>query len=133
MQTDPVKMMSEAIKNHTIWLENVNKSLICDISPTDTMIDKESYLKCEFGKWLEENKEVLKDINLALFYEVYEEHKKLHEIAKEILDIAYENNFLNIKIHKTIPERKYDELLKISKDIKKTLRKFRANLYDSNI
>ena len=133
MRNNPITEISEAIKNHTIWLENINKSLICDKTPTDTMIDKEAHLKCKFGKWLEENKEVLKEINLQVFYEVYEEHKKLHQIGKEILDIAYEHNFISVTKHKTVPENKYDELLKLSKDIKKILRKFRANLYGKEI
>ena len=133
METNPINEISQAIKNHTIWLENINKSLICDKTPAETMIDEEAHIKCKFGKWLEENKETLKEINLQLFYEVYEEHKKLHEVGKEILDIAYEHNFMNVTKHKTIPESKYDELLKLSKDIKKTLRKFRANLYDNEI
>jgi len=133
MKRSPIAEISETIKNHTIWLENINKSLICDKTPTETMIDEEAHIKCKFGKWLEENKEALKEINLQLFYEVYEEHKKLHEVGKEILDIAYEHKFINVTKHKTIPESKYDELLQLSKDIKKTLRKFRANLYDNEI
>jgi len=133
MHNNPVTEISEAIKNHTIWLENINKSLICDKTPTETMIDEEAHRKCKFGKWLEENKDSLKEINLALFYEVYEEHQKLHQKAKEILDIAYEHNFMNLTKHNTVPENKYDELLKLSKDIKKTLRKFRANLYDNEV
>jgi len=133
MKRSPITEISEAIQNHTIWLENINKSLICNKTPTDTMIDKEAHIKCKFGKWLEENKETLKDIDLQVFYEVYEEHQKLHQLGKEILDIAYEHNFMNITKHKTIPQEKYDKLLQLSKDIKKTLRKFRTNLYEANI
>jgi len=134
MQTNPVNEISQAIKNHTIWFENINKALICDKTPTQTMIDNEAHLKCKFGQWLEANKEQLKEVNLQVFFEVYEEHKKLHKIGKEILDIAYEHNFINMtKKHNTIPEKMYDELLKASKDIKKTLRKFRANLYESDV
>ena len=133
MQNNPVNEISQAIKNHTIWFENINKALVCDKAPTEAMIDEKSHLKCEFGKWLEENKEILKDINLQVFYEVYEEHKKLHKIGKEVLDIAYENNFMNLSKHKTIPENLYDQLVQASKDIKKTLRKFRSNLYENNI
>jgi hypothetical protein len=97
------------------------------------MIEENAHLKCNFGKWLEENKEELKDINLETFYQVYEEHQKLHSIAKEILDISFEHNFLNVTKHNPVPENMYDEMLKLSKEIKKTLRKFRANLYESNI
>ena len=132
MDENPIEEISQAIKNHTIWLENINKCLICDKEPNKTMIDTNAHLECKFGKWLEDNKEILKDINLKVYYEVYDEHQKLHAKGKEILDIAYEHNFMNVTKHKTVPEVKYNELLKLSKDIKKTLRKFRTNLYDSD-
>jgi len=129
MKKDAVNTISDAIKNHTIWLENVNKALICDTKPTETMIDEDAHLKCEFGRWLEENKDELKDIDLKTFYDVYEEHQRLHKIGREILDKAYEHNFVKLKKHNTISEEQYDSLLKVSKDIKKTLRKFRASMY----
>jgi hypothetical protein len=132
MNTDPVKMLSDAIKTHTVWLENINKTLICDVSPNETMIDNSSYLKCDFGHWLEENKDTLKKANSALFEELYKNHKKLHQLGKEILEIAYENSFSN-NIRKAIPKEKYEELLKISKDIKKNLRKFRADVYTTEL
>ena len=129
--TDAIKNISSAIKDHTVWMENINKTLICDIKPADNMLDKEAHLKCNFGKWLEANKEQLQEINKSIFDEVYKEHQNLHSTAKEILDIAYEHNFLNLSKHKTIPESKYNALLNLSKEIKSTLRQFRSNIYGS--
>ena len=126
-----VNKVSDAIKQHTKWMEDINKCLICNISPRKEMINENAHQVCQFGKWLEDNKDELKEIDLKTFYEVYEEHKQLHQEAKEILDMAFEHNFANIAKHKTIPVEKYDTLLKLSKDIKKTLRKFRASLYES--
>jgi len=133
MNTNPITTVSNAIKDHTKWMENINKCLICNVSPNDEMLEDNAHLKCKFGKWLEENKEALKEIDIKIFYEIYEEHEKFHKIAKSILDISFEHNFMNITKHKTVPVEMYDEFLKLSKDIKKTLRKFRANLYDNKI
>ena len=124
-----VEKVSEAIKQHTTWMENINKCLICNVSPKPEMIADNAHEICKFGKWLEENKEKLKEIDMKTFYEVYEEHKQLHQTAKDILDTAFEHNFSNILKHKTIEEKEYDKLLKLSKDIKRTLRRFRASLY----
>ncbi len=126
-----VNKVSEAIKQHTQWMEDINKCLICNISPKEEMIDENAHQICKFGKWLEKNREELREIDLQTFYEVYEEHQKLHQEAKNILDISFDNNFANIVKHKTIPIEKYDVLLQLSKDIKKTLRKFRASLYEA--
>jgi hypothetical protein len=129
--TDAITTISNAIKDHTKWMESINITLICDVKPSDNMLDLNAHKKCKFGQWLDENSEALKAIDLDTFLEVYNEHQALHSKAKEILDIAYDKNFMNIVKHQTIPEMKYKELLKLSKDIKGTLRNFRSNIYSS--
>jgi len=123
MLRDGVNKISDAIKSHTKWMENINKCLICDMKPEHQFLDKDAYKLCEFGKWIEQHKEKLKEIDLKVFYDVYEEHQQLHTKAKEMLDLSLHNKPISVEL--------YDKFIKLSTDIKKTLRKFRAKFYDN--
>ena len=119
-----VNKVSEAINSHVKWMETIQQNLICDIKPAEELLSENAHQLCEFGKWLEENKDSLKDVDLNIFYEVYEKHKKLHQEGKEILELKFVKK-------KNIPVFVYNNFLNSSKEIKKSLRKFRAKLYGS--
>ena len=121
---DAIEQVSNAIKNHTKWVEEIQEIIICHKNFDNHMVSENSHLECEFGQWLEKNKTELTEVDLKNFYEIYETHKKLHNTGKEILETAFQNS----SCVTPIPQNIYEKLLKESKEIKKHLRIFRANL-----
>jgi len=124
-----IEKVTEAINSHTNWIEKINKSLICDIPYDKKDVSEEPYNLCEFGKWLNENQELLKEINVEQYFKVYELHKELHNIVKDILIFSHDKNVLTKHLHRAIPLEKYERLLKFSKELVRELRVFRAGLY----
>ena len=111
------RSITNAINEHSKWLENLQKIKICNVPPSDNFIKKNSHKLCNFGIWLESHHQELEDMNKDLFYEIYTLHKELHQLGKEILEA------------KMISLETYDNFIDKSKLMKKKLREYRAKSY----
>ncbi|MDY6820924.1 MAG: CZB domain-containing protein [Deferribacterota bacterium] len=84
---DLSKELSQALGKHSIWKNKIKRAITT--GQLDTIMDiVVDYHECDFGKWLCSN-EVTKKFSGNKFYEeikIY--HKKIHEEAKEIVELA---------------------------------------------
>jgi len=73
-----------AVENHTRWLAQVNRSLVCGSEPSGDDLAPDADRHCHFGRWLHGLDESTRS-QLPHFAEIAEAHRRMHLLAGELL------------------------------------------------
>lgn len=94
-----ISQLEQSLYNHQQWYNSLIRTLICKLPPDLHDLSQEAWQECRFGQWYyHEAYETLK--NHQGFKALGEEHKRMHIIAKDLLE--------DMQNGKTIEFIKYD-------------------------
>ncbi len=80
-----ISQLEQSIYNHKQWFNALIRTLICKLPPDRHDLHPEAWKECRFGQWYHyEAFETLK--NHPGFKALGEEHKRMHLIAKDLLE-----------------------------------------------
>lgn len=86
--------LDQALYNHMQWHKEIIRTLVCRLSCDRHDILPEAYKECRFGQWYYEPKS--DDVSHHLgFIATGEAHKRMHELAAQLLIQASEKNAIN--------------------------------------
>ena len=88
--------LDQGIVGHTKWLKGLHRSLICcHEEPNEEDIKSDAHYTCQFGKWYYEENHPELD-RLDLFVEIGAQHKKMHDLARQVLLKELKKESINI-------------------------------------
>jgi diguanylate cyclase (GGDEF)-like protein len=89
-----ITQLDQALYNHAQWHKELIRTLVCRLSCDRHDILPEAYKECRFGQWYYSPKP--DDISRHLgFIATGEAHKRMHELAGQLLIQASEKNTIN--------------------------------------
>lgn len=105
-----------AVENHSKWLANLNRTLICNLAPEEKETSEQAYLLCQFGRWYHgiDNPYLMA---VDSFIKLGEVHKKVHRAAERLL-----NKRANIHVDE------YDELVNLTEELRRQASRLQAEL-----
>jgi diguanylate cyclase len=78
-----VKVVDEALLNHTKWHDDLVRRLLCHLPPSDSMLASDAHQRCAFGIWFYGmGKDLAK--TLPAFKRIGELHETMHNSAREV-------------------------------------------------
>ncbi len=93
--------LEHAVENHSRWLAHVNRTLICNLPPSEDDLDDTPHHLCQFGRWYYGiDNPYLAEIDS--FVRIGAVHRKMHIIAKQLLqekqpiDVAEYNKLVTL-------------------------------------
>jgi hypothetical protein len=117
---DLLNELSEALGKHSIWKGKIKRAIIDNTVDSVNDIVNDHH-KCDFGKWLYDNK-TIKEFEKCDCSDYYKElellHKKIHEAAKEIIREAKKNKDKALQSFDT-----EGEMFKVFMEFTKTINK----------
>jgi hypothetical protein len=114
-----LKVVDEALLNHTKWHDELVRRLLCHLPPSESMVAKDAHQRCAFGTWFYGmGKDQVKE--LQAFKRIGELHETMHNGAREVCVKNKATGF--------VPEVDYDSFIQ-------DLRQFRdeLNLFKSRV
>jgi len=110
------KTIGTAIEMHGRWLESLQRTFACRLSPAETDLAEDAHQRCDFGRWFySRNNAGLRQ--LPAFVQVEELHTAMHKTVREICG--------KLKALGQVPVDDYDLLMG-------EVRRFRDALSDLN-
>ena len=78
--------LDQALFSHEHWCEELNRTLICALSPDERDLEDDAHQHCRFGQWLYgAGSKSLSDH--PSFKEIAFAHERLHRLTKEMLEV----------------------------------------------
>lgn len=78
-----LKVVEEALLNHTKWHDDLVRRLLCHLPPSESMLVKDAHHRCAFGIWFYGmGKDQVKE--LPAFKRIGELHEAMHNSAREV-------------------------------------------------
>lgn len=108
-----------AIEIHAKWLSRVNRTLICSLPPEAKDLSENPHQLCQFGRWYHNVDDPIL-VSQDTFRHIGEVHRNMHLKAGELL-----RNNLN---HIPIEADDYDELIKLSEELRFLLNSLRRDI-----
>ena len=77
--------LEQGIHNHTQWLKNLHRTLLCKLPPNANDLLEDAHCRCNFGHWYYEQTHPCLDKRRS-FILIGESHHIMHDRAREILN-----------------------------------------------
>ncbi len=107
--------LDNGIVSHTKWLKGLHRSLICrDEEPNEQDIEPDAHHNCQFGKWYYNGNHAELD-RLELFTEIGDQHKKMHDQARQVLLKGVKQEPINIDDYDTFMDLAINFKLEVRK------------------
>lgn len=108
-----VSELEQALENHTQWLAEVNRTLICRLPPSVNDIGEAPDHLCKFGHWFHGiDNPVL--TSLDSYARIDAIHKAMHQSARELLLLSQQGD--------NFPSDTYDKLINQTKELRDGIR-----------
>lgn len=109
--------LEHAVENHTRWLNNISRTLLCHGTPAAADLVTAAHLLCHFGRWYHgiDNPALLK---LPEFDAIGPVHEAMHKVAQELLLAQQEGKRFDVAT--------YDRLLQLSDEMRQQLGRLRS-------
>lgn len=120
--TRALREIDQALFYHDEWTEELNRTLLCSLSPDQRDMSKEAYRNCRFGQWLYCDGAQYVGRHPA-FAEIESLHKRLHECAKDLLTTSSR--------HQPIPLQDYERFVGVLKQMRLELQTTKHEIEDS--
>ncbi|GAB4292693.1 MAG: hypothetical protein Kow0096_07800 [Thiohalomonadaceae bacterium] len=106
-----------AVENHTRWVNNISRTLLCHGTPDAADLAAAPHLLCHFGRWYHgiDNPALLK---LPEFETIGPVHEAMHQAARELLLAQQEGKPFDVAT--------YDRLLHLSDEMRRQLNRLRS-------
>jgi len=111
-----------ALHYHEQWIEEVNATLICRLTPDSRDTDENAHQHCRFGQWYYGDGSK----NLSLhegFLAIEGEHKRMHQLAGRLLEATARGE--------TVPLHDYEKFVSALKQMRLEIITLRQDLQDS--
>lgn len=101
-----VSELENAVENHSRWLSDINRTLICKLQPEAADLDASAHHACQFGRWYHgiDNPHLA---SLEIFTKIGGVHERMHQVAKHLL-----------QKQQTITTDEYDELVHLTSQLR---------------
>lgn len=108
-----------AVENHTKWLAQINRTLICHLPAQESDLNEVPHLLCTFGRWYHaiDNPAIT---SLELFREIGEVHTAMHLCARALLEKGLRGT--------PITTSEYDNLVDLSSKLRTLVQQLRHDL-----
>ena len=105
--------LDEGIINHTTWLKQLHRTLICsDDSPNPDDMREDAHCHCRFGQWYYQG--VHPELNkMDQFSAIGEFHKSMHDSARRVLQLRQQGSPINIPDYNAFIDISIDFKLKV--------------------
>lgn len=77
--------LEHGIANHTQWLKNLHRTLLCKLPPNANDLQEDAHCRCNFGHWYYEQTHPWLD-KRKIFISIGELHHTMHDRARAILN-----------------------------------------------
>jgi diguanylate cyclase len=117
-----IQQLDQAIYNHDQWYKSLDRVLVCHLTPDLRDTEPDSHLHCRFGQWY------YRDAPEKLrqhpgFLAVEAEHRRMHQLAGEILGIQMAGE--------VVPFHAYDNFASALEHLRLEIQSLRRELEDS--
>jgi len=104
-----LRELDQALFHHEQWREEVNRTLICNLSPDQRDLEKEAHRNCRFGQWLYCGGMRSLSSHPA-FAEIETLHQRLHNCARGLLTASAR--------HEQIPLQDYERYANVIRQMR---------------
>jgi len=111
--------LEHAIENHAKWLSQINRTLICHLTPEANDLSEHPHHLCQFGRWYRKIDDPIL-ATLESFQYIGEVHKSMHLKAGALLRKNTQ--------HLAIEPGEYDELIDLSEELRFLINALRRDL-----
>ncbi len=81
-----INYLDQSLHNHEVWFSSLIRTLICHLPADQHDISEAPHKECRFGQWYYSSK-VAKLIEHPGFKSIGEEHIRMHQLAKKLLNL----------------------------------------------
>lgn len=100
-----IRTVTEAIRMHDHWRDNLMRSLVCKLRPDDSFMAEDTHQHCAFGRWFYSNANERLRL-MPMFEEIGTLHRLMHIGARDISRKFIENNGkISVKEYDALHER----------------------------
>ena len=117
-----LETVDKALEMHTLWYENLVRTLLCNLPLPGSVLAKDAHHKCDFGCWFYSNKN-FHFHELPSFTQIGELHKTMHDSARTLC--------LKKEATGMAPEVDYDAFVTNLVRFRSELNTFRQRVFDT--
>ena len=121
-----IQALEQAVAEHSRWLNDWHRSLICDLPVAKGYLAKDAYSRCEFGQWYyNQSASVLRD--LEDFVMIERLHRAMHNCARVLAVKAKHSEVITTKDYDNFIEKELElseGLLKLRDELREILSGF---------
>ncbi len=121
-----IQTLEQAVVEHSRWLNQWHRSLICDLPVSERYLAKDAHRRCEFGKWYyNQSRSILRDH--ADFEMIDKLHRAMHNSALVLAVKTKHKEAINTKDYDSFIEKELglsERMLKLRDELREILSGF---------